>query len=58
MKNTLPYKKENYILLSAGLISSLIGFVFLWFGDKTFSVILMVLGYLVLIPLGLLLKFK
>ncbi|MEO0270369.1 MAG: hypothetical protein ABIM58_04315 [candidate division WOR-3 bacterium] len=58
MKNTLPYKKENYILLSAGLIFSLIGFVFLWFGDKTISVIFMVLGYLVLIPLGLLLKFK
>ena len=58
MKNTLPYKKENYILLLTGLASSLLGFVFLWFGDKTFSVIFMVLGYLVLIPLGLLLKFK
>jgi len=58
MKNSLPYKKENYILIFAGIISALIGFVFLWFGDKTFSVIFMVIGYLVLIPLGLLLKFK
>ncbi len=58
MKNTLPYKKENYILLLTGLVSALIGFIFLFLGDKTFSVIFMVLGYLVLIPLGLLLKFK
>ncbi len=58
MKNSLPYKKENYILLIAGIICAVIGFVFLWFGDKTFSVIFMVVGYLILIPLGLLLKFK
>ncbi|MEN3043849.1 MAG: hypothetical protein ABDH37_01340 [Candidatus Hydrothermales bacterium] len=58
MKNTLPYKKENYILIILGIISALIGFIFLWFGDKTFSVIFLVLGYLVLIPFGLLFKFK
>jgi len=58
MKNTLPYKKENYFLILGGILSAIIGFVFLWFGDKTFSVIFFVLGYLVLIPLGLLLKFK
>jgi len=58
MKNFLPYKRENYILILAGIIFALIGFVFLWLGDKTFSVIFMVIGYLVLIPLGLLLKFK
>ncbi len=58
MKDFLPYKKGNYILIFSGIVSALIGFIFLWFGDKTFSVIFMVIGYLVLIPLGLLLKFK
>lgn len=58
MKNFLPYTVKNFVLIGAGILSAVIGFIFLAVGDKTFSVIFMVIGYFILIPLGIILKFK
>ena len=54
----LPYNKPNYVILGAGLISIVLGFVILSTGNAVISTILLVLGYMVLIPIALLLKFK
>jgi len=49
------FGKKNYIILGAGLLLVVIGFLFLAGGDITLSPILLVLGYCVIIPLGILL---
>jgi len=46
----------NYIILAAGLISILVGYFLLKQGSITLSPILLVLGYVVLIPIGLILN--
>lgn len=46
----------NYIILVAGLISILVGYLLLKQGSITLSPILLVLGYVVLIPIGLILN--
>ena len=42
------------MLLGAGLLLIIIGFLFLGFGDITIAPVLLVLGYCVMIPLGIL----
>lgn len=54
----LPYGKTNYIILGTGLISIIIGFIVLNIGNTIISTILLVLGYMVLIPIALLLTSK
>lgn len=49
----LPYGRKNYILFGIGLFLAFIGFIFLMMGDTFWSPILMVLGYVVLIPISL-----
>jgi hypothetical protein len=55
---TLPYGKRNYLILLLGLISVILGFVFLLKGDTVICVILFVLGWAVFIPVGLFLMPK
>jgi hypothetical protein len=55
--NTLgiDFSKRNYMVLGIGLAVILLGFILLALGDITISPILLVLGYCVIIPLGILL---
>ncbi|MEO0136866.1 MAG: hypothetical protein ABIL39_09850 [candidate division WOR-3 bacterium] len=50
------FTKKNYLLFGAGLGSLIIGFILLRAGDIVLAPILLVLGYLVFFPLGILLK--
>ncbi|MEO0096784.1 MAG: hypothetical protein ABIK78_01680 [candidate division WOR-3 bacterium] len=52
------FKRNNYLLLILGIITIILGYIVLSTGDITIAPILLVLGYCVLIPLALLLKFK
>lgn len=52
----LAFKPKNYILLGAGLLTIIAGFISLNAGSITLAPILLVAGYCVLIPLALLLK--
>jgi len=53
-KSGPDFSRNNYLILGAGLLFIVIGFIFLAFGDITISPILLVLGYCVIIPLGIL----
>ena len=55
ISNTGPdFTRNNYVILGIGILFIVIGFIFLGFGDITVSPILLVLGYCVVIPLGIL----
>lgn len=49
----LALSRRNWILLGSGVLSVLAGFGFLAAGDTTAAPIFLLVGYLVLIPLGL-----
>ena len=49
----LPWGRRNYLLLGAGGVALVIGFVLLALGDITIAPILLVGGYLGLIPWGI-----
>ena len=51
----VDFGRTNYIVLGIGLFLIIVGFIFLSVGDITISPILLVLGYCVAIPLGILL---
>ncbi|HHF53209.1 MAG TPA: hypothetical protein ENL43_02455 [candidate division WOR-3 bacterium] len=48
--------KKNYIISGAGLLLGIIGFVLVGLGEITISVILLVLGFVILLPVGLYIK--
>jgi len=48
--------KKNYIVSGAGLLLGIIGFVLVGLGEITISVILLVLGFVILLPVGLYIK--
>jgi len=48
------FGRRNYMILGAGILTIIIGFVLLALGDITISPILLVLGYCVIIPVGIL----
>ncbi len=52
------FARNNYIVLGIGLFLVILGFIFLGAGDITFAPILLVLGYCVAIPIGILLPAK
>ncbi len=52
----VKFTKKNYLFFGAGLLSIIIGFILLRQGDIVLAPILLVLGYLVFFPLGILLK--
>jgi len=49
----LPFGPKNYILMGAALASVIIGYVALGAGSITLAPILLVLGYCILFPLGI-----
>lgn len=49
-------KKKNYAIMGAGIVTIIAGFISLASGSITLAPILLVLGYCVLIPVGLLVK--
>lgn len=49
----LPFGLTNYILMGAALLFIIIGYIFLGAGDITLAPILLVLGYCVLFPAGI-----
>ena len=53
-KPGLDFSRNNYLVLGIGLFLIVLGFLFLGFGDITIAPILLVLGYCVAIPLGIL----
>ncbi len=52
----IQFRPKNYILLTAAIVTIIIGFISLSRGSITLAPILLIIGYLVLIPLALLLK--
>jgi len=48
--------KKNYIVSGAGLLVGIMGFVLVGLGEITISVILLVLGFVILLPVGLYIK--
>ncbi len=52
----LPYGKKAYVVQGIGLLMGIIGFVLTGLGDITFSVIFLVLGLVVILPIGLWMK--
>lgn len=54
VEGTLRFALQNWILLIAGLVSIIIGYVLLDGGSNVAAPLLLVLGYVVLIPLGIL----
>jgi len=64
IKRGLPFGPRNYIFLGIGLVIILLGYLALMqgpvnsFWSLTLAPILLVLGYCVIIPIGILLKSK
>ncbi len=52
----VKFTNKNYLFFGAGLVSLIIGFILLRTGDIILAPILLVLGYLVFFPMGILLK--
>jgi hypothetical protein len=53
VEGTLRFSMQNWILLAAGLIAIVIGYVLLEGGSTVAAPLLLVLGYVVLVPLGI-----
>jgi hypothetical protein len=54
-EGSLRFSPKNLALLGAGLASIILGYVLLGGADTTIAPLLLVLGYAVLIPLGIIL---
>lgn len=54
-ESTLRFSSRNLALLGAGLASVVLGYVLLGHADTVAAPLLLVLGYAVLIPLGIIL---
>lgn len=52
-KKGLPFTRQNYLLMGAGLLAIIVGYIALGSGSITLAPILLVLGYCVLFPLGI-----
>jgi hypothetical protein len=52
----IPFGKKNYLIFGAAALVILAGYFFLSKGSITGAPILLLLGYLVLIPIGILAK--
>ncbi|HOK23715.1 MAG TPA: hypothetical protein PKU94_07555 [Candidatus Hydrothermia bacterium] len=55
-KAEFKYSKKNWILIFTGVGLGIISLIIMAFGDITISVILFVLGFIILLPIGLLLR--
>jgi len=56
LKMRLAFKSKNYILLGAGIVSIVVGFISLASGSVILAPVLLVLGFCVLVPVGILIK--
>ncbi|MBM3331757.1 DUF3098 domain-containing protein [candidate division WOR-3 bacterium] len=56
LRPMINLSKKNYAILGVGLVTIAAGFISLASGSITLAPILLVLGYCVLIPVGLLVK--
>jgi hypothetical protein len=54
-EGSLRFTPKNLALLAAGLVSIILGYVLLAGADNVIAPLLLVLGYAVLIPLGIIL---
>ena len=52
-EGTVRFSLQNWILLAAGLLTIVLGYVLLSGGSTVAAPLLLVLGYVVLIPLGI-----
>lgn len=52
-EGSLRFSPRNLALLGAGLLSIILGYVLMGGGDTVLAPLLLVLGYAVLIPLGI-----
>ncbi|HEX2189654.1 MAG TPA: hypothetical protein VHG51_12180 [Longimicrobiaceae bacterium] len=52
-EGTVRFSTSNWVLLAAGLVSIVLGYVLLDGGSVDLAPALLVLGYVVLIPLGI-----
>ncbi|HYH79777.1 MAG TPA: DUF3098 domain-containing protein [Longimicrobium sp.] len=52
-EGALRFSPRNWALLAAGLLAIVVGFVLMSGGDTVLAPLLLVLGYAVLIPLGI-----
>jgi uncharacterized membrane protein HdeD (DUF308 family) len=57
-KNTFAFTRKNYLTLLAGLVVIVLGFITLRMGSITLAPLLLVVGYCVIIPIGILLRPK
>jgi hypothetical protein len=53
VEGALRFSMQNFILLGLGLLSVIAGYVLLSGGSTVAAPLLLVLGYIVLIPLGI-----
>jgi len=51
-----PFGMKNYLVFALGLLSIILGYVFLSQGSITLAPILLVLGYCVIIPVAIMIK--
>lgn len=56
MLAAVKFSRKNTIFFGIGLILIVVGFILLAAGDIVFAPILLIIGYLVFFPLGILLK--
>jgi hypothetical protein len=52
-EGTVRFSLQNWILIAAGLVSIVVGYVLLDGGSVDLAPALLVLGYVILIPLGI-----
>ena len=52
----ISFNKKNYSLFAAGILSIVLGYIFLSKGSITAAPILLVLGYVILIPISIVIK--
>lgn len=52
----IKYTNRNYLFFGAGILSVTLGFILLATGSIVLAPILLVVGYIVFFPLGILLK--
>ncbi len=53
---TVKFSQKNLVFFGIGLLLVVVGFILLATGDIVFAPILLIIGYLVFFPLGILLK--
>jgi uncharacterized membrane protein HdeD (DUF308 family) len=52
----LEFTRKNYVILGSGLLSIVVGYILLSRGSISAAPVLLVAGYCVLIPLGILVR--